>query len=406
MACDPRKIMHLDMDAFFASVEQADNPGLRGKPVIVGGEVRGVVCAASYEARRFGVHSAMPVFQAKKLCPHAFFLPVRMGRYKEVSRAIMEILRAISPVVEQVSIDEAFVDITGTQRLHGAPCALAQRIRSLVRESASLTCSIGIAPNKFLAKIASDFKKPDGLTIIEQDLVEEFLSRLPVGKIPGVGKKTGEELRKLGIVFVADILKFPAGYWEARLGKWGAALYARARGIDDSMVEPYSAPKSISAEHTLSSDTDNTAELEKVLLSQAEEVGRELRKLGFKARTLTLKIKLSDFSMITRSKTLPAPFDTTDILFGTGQKLLAELRPARKVRLIGIGASNFSSGPSQMSIDLSGRESQRSARVDRALDQLRSRFSHDVVVRGRVLDTALSLEEDSIAERKIQVSEV
>ncbi len=379
--------MHLDMDAFYASVEQADNPGLRGKAVIVGGEMRGVVCAASYEARRFGVHSAMPVFQAKKLCPHAFFLPVRMSRYKEVSCAIMEILRGISPVVEQVSIDEAFVDITGTERLHGPPSALAQRIKSLVRESASLTCSIGIAPNKYLAKIASDYRKPDGLTIIEQDGVEEFLRRLPVGKIPGVGKKTGEELRKLGIVFAADILKLPAAYWNSKFGKWGGVLYARARGIDDSPVEPYSAPKSVSAEHTLACDTDDIAELEKMLLSQAEEVGRELRKMGFRARTVTLKIKLSDFTMITRSRTLPEPFDTTDILFGTGQKLLAELRPARKVRLIGIGASNLSCGPSQMNIDVSGRETARSARIDRALDNLRSRFCDDVVVRGRMIDS-------------------
>jgi DNA polymerase-4 len=382
-----RKIMHLDMDAFFASVEQADNPGLRGKPVIVGGEVRGVVCAASYEARRFGVHSAMPVFQAKKLCPHAFFLPVRMGRYKEVSSAVMEILRAISPVVEQVSIDEAFVDITGTERLHGDLSDLCRRIKSLVRQSASLTCSIGIAPNKFLAKIASDYKKPDGLTILEPERVEEFLRRLPVGKIPGVGKKTGEELRKLGIVFVADMLKFPPGYFEARFGKWGAVLHARAMGIDHSPVEPCTAPKSVSAENTLACDTDDTAELEKMLMSQAEEVGRELRQMGFRARTVTLKIKLSDFKTITRSRTLPEPFDTTDILFGTGQKLLEELKPGQKVRLIGIGASNFHCGPSQMNIEASRRETAPSARLDRALDQLRSRYCDEVVVRGRMIDT-------------------
>ncbi|MDR3567954.1 MAG: DNA polymerase IV [Syntrophobacteraceae bacterium] len=382
-----RKIMHLDMDAFFASVEQADNPGLTGKPVIVGGEMRGVVCAASYEARRFGVHSAMPVFQAKRLCPHAVFLPVRMSRYKEASRAVMEILRGISPVVEQVSIDEAFVDLTGTERLHGAPHALCLRIKSLVRRTVSLSCSIGMAPNKFLAKVASDYKKPDGLMIIEQKEVEEFLRRLPVGKIPGVGKKTGEELRKLGVVYAADILKFPAGYWDSRLGKWGGALYARASGIDDSPVEPCSAPKSVSAEHTLARDTDNCFELKKVLLSQAEEVGRELRKIGFKARTVTLKIKMSDFKTITRSRTLPEPFDSTDTLFAVGRKLFADLGPAGKVRLIGIGASNFFSGPSQLRLDLSGRDTPRSARLDRALDRLRSRFTEDVVVRGPMFDT-------------------
>lgn len=379
-----RTILHLDMDAFYASVEQVDNPDLAGKPIIVGGEMRGVVCTASYEARRYGVHSAMPVFQAKRLCPHAIFLPVRMGRYKEVSRAIMEILRSLSPLVEQVSIDEAFVDITGTERLHGPPLTLAARVKSLVRERALLTCSIGIAPNKYLAKVASDYRKPDGLTIIEQDRVEEFLKGLPVGKIPGVGKKTGEELRKLGIVFASDIAKFPSHYWAARFGKWGAMLHARGQGIDDSPVEPVTAPKSVSAENTLACDTEDTAELEKMLLSQAEEVGRELRKIGFKARTVTLKIKLSDFQLLTRSRTLPEPFDSTDILFATGQKLLKDLRPARKVRLIGIGASNFYCGPTQMHLDVSGRESRRRASLDHALDQLRSRFSNDVIVRGRM----------------------
>ena len=218
------------MDAFYAAVEQSDNPELRGKPVIVGGAMRGVVCAASYEARRYGVHSAMPVFQARRLCPHGVFLPVRMERYKEVSRAVMEILRGVSPLVEQVSIDEAFADITGTERLHGAADALAGRVKDAVREAVSLTCSIGIAPNRFLAKIASDFNKPDGLTIIEEDQVREFLQKLPVVKVPGVGKKTGEDLKTLGIVFASDILKFPAGFWRKKFGKWGDALYEKSPG--------------------------------------------------------------------------------------------------------------------------------------------------------------------------------
>jgi len=381
-----RRIMHLDMDAFYASVEQSDNPELRGKPVIVGGSMRGVVCAASYEARRYGVHSAMPVFQARKLCPQGVFLPVRMSRYKEASSLVMEILRGVSPLVEQVSIDEAFVDVTGTERLHGPPLALAQRVKAAVREVTALTCSIGIAPNKFLAKIASDFKKPDGLTILEEEQVKDFLKRLPVGKVPGVGKKTGDELRKLGIIFTSDILKFPASFWDAKLGKWGAALYARAQGIDNSPVEPYSDPKSLSAEHTLSSDTDNIVELEKVLLSQAEEVGRELRKRGFKAKTVTLKIKLSDFKLITRSRTLAEPFDTTDMLFNTGHKLLADLKPARKVRLVGIGVSNFSFGPSQLSINSSREETVRQERLDQALDQIHTRFCGSKVVRGTMIE--------------------
>ncbi len=382
-----RRIMHLDMDAFYASVEQSDNPELRGKPVIVGGSMRGVVCAASYEARRYGVHSAMPVFQARKLCPQGVFLPVRMSRYKEASCRVMEILRGVSPLVEQVSIDEAFVDVTGTERLHGPSQTLALRIKTAVREATSLTCSIGMAPNKFLAKIASDFKKPDGLTILEEEQVKDFLRHLPIGKIPGVGKKTGEELRKLGIVFTSDILKFPAPFWDSKLGKWGAALYARAQGIDNSPVEPHSDPKSLSAEQTLSSDTNSIVELEKVLLSQAVEVGRELRKHGFKAKTVTLKIKLSDFQLITRSRTLAEPFDTTEVLFNTGNKLLADLKPARKVRLVGIGVSNFAFGPSQLSFNSSIEETGRQERLDHALDQIHTRFCGGKIMRGRMMDT-------------------
>ncbi len=381
-----KRIMHLDMDAFYAAVEQADNPELGGKPVIVGGAIRGVVCAASYEARRYGVHSAMPVFQARKLCPQGVFLPVRMNRYKEVSCVVMEILRGISPLVEQVSIDEAFADISGTERLHGPSYALVHRVKAAVREATSLTCSVGIAPNKFLAKIASDFKKPDGLTILEEEQVKEFLKLLPVGKIPGVGKKSGEELRKLGIIFASDILKFPAQLWENKFGKWGAALYAKAQGIDNSAVEPYSDPKSISVEHTFAKDTGNMADLEKMLLFQAEEVGREIRKLGFKARTVVLKIKLSDFKTISRSRTLPEPFDTTDILFNAGHKLLVDLKLTRKVRLIGTGVSNLSSGPCQMTISSSREKTGRQERLDRALDRIHSRFRGNMVVRGRMMD--------------------
>jgi len=374
------------MDAFYAAVEQADNPELRGKPVIVGGAARGVVCAASYEARRFGVHSAMPVFQAEKLCPQAVFLPVRMHRYREISSIVMDILHLASPLVEQVSIDEAFVDITGTERLHGPSHALAFQLKSSIREATCLTCSIGIAPNKFLAKIASDLNKPDGLTIIEEDRVNKFLMRLPVGKIPGVGKKTEEELRKLGIATATDILQFPERFWLNKFGKWGSSLYAKAKGVDNSAVEPCSDPKSISAEQTFSRDTNSVDDLERMLLSQAEEVGRELRKSGFKARTVILKVKLSDFKLITRSRTLTDPFDVTDVLFHTGLKLLRDLKLTRKVRLIGIGVSNFYSGPRQMTMASSNRlPDDRQQRLDGALDRIHSRFRDDIIVRGRMI---------------------
>lgn len=372
------------MDAFFASVEQADNPALRGKPVIVGGAMRGVVCAASYEARRYGVHSAMPIFQARKLCPRGVYLPVRMSRYKELSRRVMEILAGVSPLVEQVSIDEAFADISGTERLYGPPKELAQCIKRSVREATSLSCSVGIAPNKFLAKIASDLKKPDGLTMIGENDVAAFLQTLPVRKIPGVGKRTEEELKKLGVSLAADILRMPVQFWSKKFGKWGLALYEKARGIDLSPVEPHSNPKSISAEETFSEDVDSIAELEKMLLSQSEEVGRELRELGFKGRTVTLKIKFTDFKTITRSRTLPEPFDTTQLLFDTGRQLLREQKLTSKVRLIGIGISSFSTGYRQMT--MAPAADNRQERVDRALDCLHTRFSNDIVVRGRMLE--------------------
>lgn len=381
-----RRIMHLDMDAFFASVEQADNPEYLGKPVIVGGAERGVVSAASYEARKYGVHSAMPIFQARKLCPQGIYLRVRMSRYKEVSRKVMEILAAISPLVEQLSIDEAYVDISGTEGLHGPARSLALRVKSDVRAATSVTCSVGIAPNKFLAKIASDFNKPDGLTIIEQEDVDSFLRSLPVKKIPGVGKRTAEELRNLGVVFASDILRLPLPFWNKKFGKWGLRLHEKARGIDNTPVEPSSDPKSISAEETFSHDIDSFPELEKMLLAQAEEVGRDLRKSGILGRTVTLKIKFSDFRTVTRSRTLPEPFDSTQTLFDVGRRLLRDLKLSQKVRLIGIGISNFSSGFRQMKID-SAHETVKRKHVDEALDLIQVRFGKDAIKRGRLFDT-------------------
>ncbi len=374
------------MDAFFASVEQADNPEYRGKPVIVGGAERGVVCAASYEARRFGLRSAMPIFQAKKLCPGGIFLPVRMSRYKEMSRRVMEILHEISPLVEHVSIDEAFVDITGTECIHGHPCEMALHLKSRVLLATSLSCSVGIAPNKFLAKIASDFKKPNGLTIIEEADVQSFLESLAVRKIPGVGKRTAEELRKLGVNTAGDIMKFPARFWVKKFGKWGARLFEKAQGIDNSPVEPSSDPKSISAEETFARDVESVAEIEKMLLAQAEEVGRDLRKHGLRGRTVTLKLKFSDFKVITRSRTLTEPFDSTDLLFETARKLLCELKLSSKIRLVGVGVSGFSTGLSQMRIPDSAGPSRRRGHLDHALDAIQDRYGKEAIKRGRLLE--------------------
>ena len=214
----------MDMDAFYAAVEQADNPELRGRPVIVGGSNRGVVSAASYEARVFGVHSALPIFKARQLCPQGIFLPVRMPRYREISHQIMAILAGVSPVLEQVSIDEAYVDLTGTEKMHGPFLELARRLKIAIKEKTGLTCSIGLAPNKFLAKIASDLHKPDGLTIISEADVPGFLKALPVGKIPGVGAKTLSKLQALGVTKTGELLDYPRSFWQKQLGKSGLLL--------------------------------------------------------------------------------------------------------------------------------------------------------------------------------------
>lgn len=378
--------MHVDMDAFFASVEQADNPELRGKPVAVGGGHRGVVSAASYEARTFGVRSAMPVARAKRLCPRLILVRGRMERYKEVSRQVMAVLRDVSPLVEQTSVDEAYVDLTGTRRIAGGPFEVAERVRADVRAATGLTCSVGLAPLKFLAKIASDRNKPDGVTIIHPHEVEAFLRELPVGEIPGVGPKAGESLRRLGVATAGDLLKRPREFWERRFGERGGALHDRARGVDPSPVEPGGEPKSSSAETTLHDDTADKAELARWLMAQAERVGADLRRYGLKGRTVTLKIKYEDFRSITRSTTLDEPTDATVAVFEAARGLLAALRLERRVRLIGVGVSNFGRVQSQLSLldDDAPPDPRTDGRLDAAMDAIRDRFGRDAVSRGLV----------------------
>lgn len=301
--CLQRIILHLDMDAFFASVEQADNPALRGLPVVIGDSPRGVASAASYEARKFGIHSAMPIVQARKLCPGAVFLPGRMSRYREVSRRIMAIIREYCPVVEQASVDEAYADISGMERM-AVPESLARDLKEAIRNATGLTCSVGVAPNKFLAKIASAWRKPDGLTIIAPETAGEFLHTLPVARIPGVGRRMWEELSLLGVILVRDVLARPKEFWINTMGKRGAMLHDRAMGIDPTPVIPQVEAQSCSAENTFLEDTADPEILERWLLRQAERVGAELRMLGKKGSTVTLKIRFQDFSVITRNKDL------------------------------------------------------------------------------------------------------
>lgn len=378
-----RLILHVDMDAFFASVEQLDNPELRGKPVIVGGSTRGVVSACSYEARKFGVHSAMPTAQARRLCPHAAFVPVRGERYAELSHQVMAVLQDFSPLVEQASVDEAYLDVSGTQRLFGPPEALGARLKVAVREATGLACSVGIAPVKFLAKIASDYDKPDGLYVIHPEDMESFLRDLPVGKIPGVGGSSLSRLRDLGICTAGDVLRYPESFWERRFGKFGQALHARAQGIDPRPVVTQYEAKSEGAENTFATDTNDREELKRWLLDQAERVGRRLRRDKHKGRTVTLKIKFNDFKSITRSKTLPEPTSATRCIFETAARLLDQEPLPRKVRLIGLSVSNFGHKPLQLSLFHEAEENHDEP-LDQTLDAIREKFGKDALVRGRV----------------------
>lgn len=380
-----RWIMHVDMDAFYASVEQMDDPALRGRPVAVGGGYRGVVSAASYEARVFGVRSAMPLARARRLCPDLVLVPVRMARYQEVSALAMGAIRSLSPLVEQTSVDEAYVDLTGTRRLLGGPLDAAARVKAEVLRATGLTCSVGLAPLKFLAKIASDMNKPDGVTVVRPDEVQAFLGALPVGKIPGVGPRAEETLRRMGVRMAGDMLARPREFWEQRLGERGGLLFDRAGGVDPSPVEPHGEPKSSSAEITLDEDTADKVELARWLMVQAERVGRDLRRHGLKGRTVTLKIKYADFKSLTRSRTLAEPTDGTRLVFETARALLDALPLERKVRLIGVGVSHF--GPAQRQLSLLGEEEpgrEGEEDLDAAMDAIRDRFGGRAVARGLV----------------------
>ncbi|NLI76166.1 MAG: DNA polymerase IV [Candidatus Riflebacteria bacterium] len=379
--------MHLDMDAFYASVEQADDPTLKGQPVIVGGTTRGVVSAASYEARRYGVRSAMPMVTARRLCPQAVVLPVRMDRYLELSEKVMAILRDISPLVEQTSIDEAFVDLSGTARLFGLPAELAPDVKRQILAQTSLTCSIGVAPNKFLAKMASERNKPDGLYILEERRVRSFLRPLPVVRIPGIGPKTEEVLKKYNVYKVEDVFRYPPEFWESHLGRQGALLYERALGIDPSPVVPDSEPKSFGAEDTLPRDTRDLRVLTMWLLSQAERLGRELRLSNWFAGKVTLKLKFADFTQRTKTVSLSEPTQATQTIFEAARHQLQEFPLALDVRLIGIAVSFLCRNPSQPTL-FPDPDHRRRELLDRALDAIREKFGQPSVQRAGLVATA------------------
>jgi len=367
------------MDAFYASVEQRDRPETRGHPVIVGADPRGrgVVSAASYEARRFGVHSAMPISRAFRLCPKGIFLPVDMDKYAAVSREIMDILASFTPLVEPLSIDEAFLDVTASRALHGDGAAIAQQIKVFIRARVELAASVGVAANKFVAKIASELEKPDGLVVVPHGGEAEFLAPLPVSRLWGVGKVTGGELESMGIRTIGQLARIPPEHLEARFGQHGPGLLDLARGLDDRTVEPDAPPKSMGAEETFGRDTRDVDLLRATLRGQSERVARELRESGYAGRTVTLKLRFADFSTITRAHTADptqdglAIFQAVDALFG-------RVRLEQAVRLIGVSVSGLGpAGSGQLS--LLQPEVQRRERLARAVDRLASRFGDTAV---------------------------
>ncbi|MBU1249263.1 MAG: DNA polymerase IV [Proteobacteria bacterium] len=379
-------ILHIDMDAFFASVEQLDNPELRGKPVAVGGTSdRGVISAASYEIRKFGVRSAMPAVTARRLCPHGIFLPGRMYRYKEKSREVMAVLGGFSPLVEQASVDEAYLDATGLERLFGPIEELGRAIKARVKEVTGLTCSVGAAPVRFLAKIASDMDKPDGLYTVHPHQIESFLQQLPVGKIPGVGAKGLDTLSSYGVQFASDLLRHPEAFWVERLGKLGPVLYAKAQGIDPTGVLLSEGPKSCSAENTFSRDLKDRETLSHWLLKQADRVAADLRRHKVEGRTVTLKAKFNNFKQITRSRSLKNPTSDTRTIHAEAVKLLDELDLPLPLRLIGLGVSNFERRPRQLSL-LEDQEPKRNKQLESAVDEVRKRFGTSSLKRATLKD--------------------
>jgi DNA polymerase-4 len=351
-----RKIIHIDMDAFYASIEQRDHPEWRGKPVIVGGgfHKRGVVSTCSYEARKYGVHSAMPGSTAKRLCPNGIFVPVDMPKYVKVSRRIQSIFHEFTDLVEPLSLDEAYLDVSANKVNCPSATIIAQMIRRRIKEETALTASAGVSYNKFLAKIASDMQKPDGLTVILPEQAEALLDELPVGKFFGIGKVTAEALNRIGIKYGRDLKRFTLDELVARFGKPGNWYYNIVRGIDHSPVNPDWQRKSLGRETTFEEDIGDLHEIRKVIYELSEDVSKHLRRYGLEGRTVTLKVRYGDFSTVTRSQTFSRLTKETEIIYNIALDLLSKtVAGERKVRLLGVTVSNFPSpeelaGPVQL----------------------------------------------------------
>jgi len=382
-----RRIMHIDLDAFFVSVEQALNPALKGKPVVVGGrpDRRGVVAAASYEARAYGVHSAMPLRTASRLCPQAIFIEGNYKRYREASEKFMAILADFSPYLEPLGIDEAYLDVTGFESLHGSILNMAQKMKRRVRDELGICASIGIASSKVVAKIASEASKPDGLLDVPHGNERSFLAPLPANKLPGIGKKSQQILKNLGISTIGQLAALPTGVLESHFGTYGRLIHDHASGIDDRKVEPPAAAKSISRETTFTQDTRDLEMVQATLRYLSERVGSELRQNEMQARCITVKLRDASFTTITRQQTLSRPTDTDQAIFPSGWQLLKNglQRGQRAVRLIGIGVSSLvEAGKQADMLDIKG---QRLEQLNTAIDRIRKKYGFTAIQTGRTL---------------------
>jgi len=389
-----RTILHVDMDAFFAAVEQRDHPEYAGKPVIVGsdpkeGKGRGIVSTCSYEARKYGVHSAQPISRAWKLCPHGIYVLPDMEKYARVSDQMIGIFFEFTDLIEQVSIDEAFLDVTGSEQLYGSGGEIALKIKERIRRELKLTASVGMAGNKFVAKVASDLKKPDGLVVVQPGHEREFLAPLPVGRLWGVGPKTEAVLRKAGIERIGQIAELPHGDLIMRLGKNGAHLWQLAHGIDDRPVVREQEVKSIGHEFTFEQDTGDRELLKSTLLGLSEKVSVRLRAHHARARTITVKYREADFSTYTRRVTLEEAVDTAEKIFPAALGLLNSLlRPGILVRLIGVSGSNLVTESSGEQMEFFSEPQQKDRKLASAMDAIVRRFGDSAITRAALVKPA------------------
>jgi len=378
-------IAHVDCDAFYATIEKRDNPALRDRAVIVGGGKRGVVATACYVARTFGVKSAMPMFQARRLCPDAEVVPPNMAKYAAVGREVRALMFKLSPLVEPLSIDEAFLDLSGTERLHGMiPAQSLARFASEVESRIGITVSIGLSANKFLAKIASDLDKPRGFSVLGQDEAKAFLAPKPVTFIWGVGKVFGETLARDGYRTIADLQRADETDLMRRYGVEGQRVARLARGVDQRFVSPDRETKSVSAETTFARDLSDLRALERLLWNLSERVSARLKAKSIAGTTVTLKLKTADFRLRTRARSLPAPTQLAATIVDCGCELLVREADGTKFRLIGIGVSGLGDAEGADPADLVNQRAQRSAAAEHAVDRLRGRFGDDAVIRGLV----------------------